>query len=137
MNSQPDARLLVKILIGVAWLDGKIQAEERQYLDRVLHTHQLSDDTELNSLLTGTNAVTPTQCEGWIQEYLGDRSIHDDDRLIEAISSTIYSDGDVATAEAKLLNDLQSTPTATPPSTGAVANKLRQLYRGWVDRLHS
>ena len=137
MNPQPDARLLVKILIGVAWLDGKIQAEERQYLDRVLHTHHLSDDAELNSLLIGTNAVTPTECEGWIQEYLGDRSIHDDDRLIEAISSTIYSDGDVATAEAKLLNDLQSTPTSASPTTGAVANKLRQLYRGWVDRLHS
>jgi hypothetical protein len=81
-------RLLVKILIGVAWLDGKIQPEERQYLDRVLHTHQLADDAELQLLLTGTIAVTPTECEGWIQEYLGDRSINDDDRLIEAISST-------------------------------------------------
>jgi uncharacterized tellurite resistance protein B-like protein len=137
MNPQPDARLLVKILIGVAWLDGKIQAEERQYLDRVLHTHHLNDDADLNSLLTGTSAVTPTQCQEWIQEYLGDRSIHDDDRLIEEISKMIYSDGDVATAEAKLLNDLQSTPTSAQPSTGAVANKLRQLYRGWVDRLHS
>jgi uncharacterized tellurite resistance protein B-like protein len=135
--NDPNTRLLVKILIGVAWLDGKIQPEERQYLDRVLHTHQLEGDAELQSLLTGTIAVIPTECEGWIQEYLGDRSIHDDDRLIEAISSTIYSDGDIATAEAKLLNDLQSTPISTQPTTGAVVNKLRQLYQGWVDRLNS
>jgi uncharacterized tellurite resistance protein B-like protein len=132
-----NSRLLVKILIGVAWLDGKIQPEERQYLDRVLQTHQLHDDAELQSLLAGTISVTPTACEGWIQEYLGDRSINDDDRLIEAISSTIYSDGDVAIAEAKFLNDIQSTPTAAPPYTGAIVDKLRQLYRGWVDRLDS
>jgi hypothetical protein len=133
-----DPRLLVKILIGVAWLDGKIQPQERQHLDRVLHSHQLDSDAELKSLLTGTIAITPTECEGWIQEYLGDRSINDDDLLIEAISSTIYSDGDVAIAEAKLLNDIQSTPpAATPPTTGAIANKLRQLYQGWVKQLNS
>jgi hypothetical protein len=133
-----DNRLLVKILIGVAWLDGKIQPQERQHLDRVLQSHQLDGDAELKSLLTRTIAVTPTECEGWIQEYLGERSINDDDLLIEAISSTIYSDGDVAIAEAKLLNDIQSTPpTAIPPSTGAVATKLRQLYQGWLKQLNS
>jgi hypothetical protein len=125
MDTKAQSRLLMKILIGVAWLDGAIQPEEHHYLAKVAQAHQLEQDTEVEPLLTGTIAVTATECEQWIQEYLGDRSIHDDDGLIEAISGLIYSDGDVAVAEAKLLVNIQSTPAAAPP----LVSKIQQLYK--------
>ena len=125
MNTKAQSRLLMKILIGVAWLDGAIQPEERQYLAKVAQTHQLDLDPEIESLLAGRIAIAPADCEQWIQEYLGDRSIHDDDGLIEAISGLIYSDGDVAIEEAKLLVNIQSVPSSTPP----LVNKIQQLYK--------
>jgi hypothetical protein len=114
MDTQSQSRLLMKILIGVAWLDGEIQSEERQYLLKVAQAHQLDHDTEV---------------EHWVQEYLGDRSIHDDDRLIEAISGLIYSDGDVAMSEAKLLVNIQSKPAPTQPSQKTLMSKIQQLYK--------
>ena len=115
----------MKILIGVAWLDGAIQPEERQYLAKVAQTHQLDLDPEIESLLAGRISLVAADCEQWIQEYLGDRSIHDDDGLIEAISGLIYSDGDVAVDEAKLLVNIQSAPPSAPP----LVSKIQQLYK--------
>jgi uncharacterized tellurite resistance protein B-like protein len=137
MDTQSQARLLVKILIGIAWLDGKIQPEERQYLVKIAKTHHLDEDIEIHPLLDGTMIVTQTDCEQWIQTYLGDRSIHDDDRLIEDISGLIYSDGDVATAEAKLLIDIQSEPTSAQPNKQILVNKIQQLYQSWVAKINS
>jgi hypothetical protein len=125
MNTEAQSRLLMKILIGVAWLDGAIQPEERQYLAKVAQTHQLDLDPEIESLLAGQISIAAADCERWIQEYLGDRSIHDDDGLIEAISGLIYSDGDVAVDEAKLLVNIQSQPSDSP----SLASKIQQLYK--------
>ncbi len=129
MDTQSQSQLLMKILIGVAWLDGEIHPEERQYLSKVAHAHDLDHDTEVEPLLTGTMKVTTKECEQWIQAYLGDRSIHDDDRLIEAISGLIYSDGDVAVAEAKLLVNIQSKPASAQPTQQPLVTKIQQLYR--------
>ena len=137
MDTQSQNRLLAKILIAVAWLDGQIQAEESQFLVRMLQAHHLDGDAELQSMLDGKIAVTATDCQSWIQSYLGDRSIYDDDRLIDAISGLIYSDGDVATAEARLLSDIQSNPTPSQPREKVLETKLRQLYQGWVKKLNS
>jgi hypothetical protein len=125
MDTKAQSRLLMKILIGIAWLDGEVQPEERQYLAKVAQTHQLDLDPEIESLLAGRMTLATDDCEQWIQEYLGDRSIHDDDGLIEAISGLIYSDGDVAVAEAKLLVNIQSVPSTFPP----LVSKIQQLYR--------
>jgi hypothetical protein len=138
MHSQSQNRLLIKILIGVAWLDEQIQPEERRFLARVFQAHQLDGDTELISMLDGKIAVTQAECEGWIREYLGDRSIYDDDRLIEAIGAVVYMDGDISNLEAKLLTDIQAAPTATsaPTEITAIA-KIRHLYRNWVKKIQA
>lgn len=137
MDTQSQARSLVKILIGIAWLDGKIQPEERQYLVKVAKTYHLDEDIEIHPLLDGSMTVTSTDCEQWIQAYLGDRSINDDDRLIEDISGLIYSDGDVATAEAKLLSNIQSEPTSAQSNKQILVNKIQRLYQSWVEKLNS
>jgi uncharacterized tellurite resistance protein B-like protein len=128
------SRLLFKILIGVAWLDGEIQPQEREYLGKIVQTHQLDGDSDVDSLLAGNLKISAAECEQLIQAYLGDRSIHDDDRLIEAISGLIYSDGDVAMAEAKLLVNIQSVPT--PPTKQALIDNIRQLYHNWLRKIN-
>jgi hypothetical protein len=133
--SESHSRLLMKILVGAAWLDGEIQPEEHEYLIRVATAHQIDRDPEIESLLNGTAKVTSAECEQWIQDYLGDRSIHDDDGLIEAISGLIYSDGDVAIAEAKLLVDIQSTPSPLTSNPQPLVPKIRQLYQNWLQKM--
>lgn len=138
MNAESQHRLLMKILIGVAWLDGELQPAEREHLAKVAQNTPLPDDRdpEIESLLAGTTPVTLPDCERWIQAYLGDRSIYDDDLLIEAISSLIYSDGDVAIAEAKLLTNIQSTPTPNPPNPQSSSiSKIRHLYQNWLQKI--
>ncbi len=135
MDIPAQARSLLKILIGVAWLDGEIKSEERQYLTKVAQTHDLHLDPEIDSLLTSSTPVAPADCEQWIQDYLGDRSIYDDDGLIEAISGLIYSDGDVATAEANLLVNIQSSPSSAVPSQSPLTTKIRQLYQNWSQKI--
>ena len=39
---------LVKLLIGSAWLDGKIQPEERTYLNRIAQEKGVAQDPEIS-----------------------------------------------------------------------------------------
>jgi uncharacterized tellurite resistance protein B-like protein len=137
MNPESQELLLVKILIGVAWLDGEIQPEERAYLSKVAHTHHL-EDPAIAALLS--TPISQKECEDWIETYLSDslvldKSNHSQDRLLEAISGMIYSDGDVATAEAQILMSLQTAETPIDRDTPAVITKLRQLYQNWVKKI--
>lgn len=127
---------LVKILIGAAWLDGKIQPEEREYLHQVAQEKGVAADPEIQPLLNQFRAVQPTECYEWIKEYLGDRpSPEDCQNLLEAISALIYRDGEVAIEEARLLAKLQSlnpaNGTPQPGYTGLLKN-IQKLYRRWV-----
>lgn len=129
---------LLKILIGAAWIDGKVQAEEREYLQKVAKEADLADDREIQPLLYGLKPVSAQECYGWVQEYLGTKpSPEDYQQLIEAIGALIYSDGDVATEEAKLLTRLQLLDPATASSKFAQNNVLQaiqKLYRHWIDK---
>ena len=138
MVKNASVKNLVKILIGAAWLDGRIQPEEREYLHQIANEKNLAADPEIQPLLNGLRAVPPTECYEWIKEYLGDRPTTEDcQNLLEAISGLIYRDGDVATEEAKLLNKLQSLDPAsgTPqPAYNGVLKQIQKIYRGWVDQ---
>lgn len=127
---------LVKILIGAAWIDGKIQPEERQYLHQVAQEKGVAADPEIQPLLNQLRAVQPAECYEWVRGYLGDRpSPEDCQELLEAISGLIYRDGEVAIEEARLLTKLQSLNPAngTPqaPHSGLLKN-IQKLYRRWV-----
>lgn len=138
MVANSSVKQLVKILIGAAWIDGKIQPEERQYLQKVAKETGLADDPEIQPLLYELRAVSMEECYGWVQEYLGDRSSSEDyQRLIDAISALIYSDGDVATEEAKLLTRLQLLDPANASlksGHNSVLKAIQKLYRHWIDK---
>jgi uncharacterized tellurite resistance protein B-like protein len=137
MNPESQERLLVKILIGVAWLDGEIQPEERAYLSKVAQTHHL-EDPEIATILS--TPISQKECEDWIETYLAqslslDKSANSHERLLEAIGGMIYSDGDVAIAEAKILMDLQAPASSTNQDSSPFISKLRQLYHHWVKKI--
>ena len=128
---------LVKILIGSAWLDGKIQPEERTYLNRVAQEKGVAQDPEISPLLQDLRQIETAECYQWVQEYLGNSpSTADYQNLLEAISGLIYSDSDVDTEEAKLLTQLQLLDPANhepQPAHNAVMKEIQKLYRRWVE----
>ncbi|HEY9633003.1 MAG TPA: TerB family tellurite resistance protein [Coleofasciculaceae cyanobacterium] len=138
MVANSSVKQLIKILIGTAWIDGKVQPEEREYLKRVAKEAGVADDPEIQPLLYELRAVPPDECYGWVKEYLGDRpSAEDYERLLAALSALIYSDGEVATEEAKLLTRLQLLdPASASPksSSNNILKPIQNLYRRWVDR---
>lgn len=138
MVTNSSIKQLVKILIGAAWIDGKIQPEEREYLQRVAKEAGVADDPEIQPLLYELRSVSASECYDWVQEYLGDRpSSEDYQRLVEAISALIYSDGDVGIEEAKLLTRLQllDPDNAAPKSAqSSVLKSIQKLYRQWIDK---
>ncbi|KYC42853.1 Tellurite resistance protein TerB [Scytonema hofmannii PCC 7110] len=128
---------LVKILIGAAWIDGKIQPEERLYLRKVAQEKGVADDPEIQPWLYELVSVQPEQFYDWLKEYLGERPTQEEcQNLIEAIGGLIYSDGEVATEEAKLLTKLQElsdTNDSTQHGYHNVLKQIQKLYRRWVD----
>jgi hypothetical protein len=137
MAANSNVKNLVKILIGAAWIDGKIQAEERQYLREIAQAKGLASDPDIKPWLYELVPVQPNECYNWVKDYLGDRPTNEDyESLIEAISGLIYSDNEVAIEEARLLTNLQQLSTgndSTQPGHNAILKQIQKLYRRWVD----
>ena len=133
MEKSTKIKQLLKILIGAAWIDGTIQAEEREYLHRMAIEHQVAEDPEIKSLLSEIKPVKATECYKWLEEYFGENpSDKDYQQLIEAISALIYSDSVVDTEEAKLLTRLQLLAKANESPKSAfdkVLKTVQKLYR--------
>ncbi len=137
MVANSNVKNLVKILIGAAWIDGRIQPEERQYLREIAQAKGLASDPDIKPWLYELVPVQPNECYNWVKDYLGDRPTNQDcDNLIEAISGLIYSDGEVATEEARLLTKLQQLSTendSTQSRHNAILKQIQKLYRRWVE----
>ncbi len=137
MAANSNVKNLVKILIGAAWIDGRIQAEERQYLREIAQAKGLASDPDIKPWLYEVVPVQPNECYNWVKDYLGDRPTNEDyENLIEAISGLIYSDNEVAIEEARLLTNLQQLSTgndSTQPGHNAILKQIQKLYRRWVD----
>lgn len=130
-------QLLLKILIGAAWLDGIVQPEERQYLRRMATEQGVASDPELKPLLFELKAVKTAECYEWLEDYLGDNpSQADYENLLSAISTLIYSDGDVDTQEAKLLTRLQCFEPASESSKGVFDKLLKAIQKLYRQQLH-
>jgi uncharacterized tellurite resistance protein B-like protein len=127
---------LLKVLIGVAWIDGQVQDSERSLILKLAEEQGLTADPVISDLLNnmGDRPVQIADCQRWIQEYLGDHpSPANYQQLLEALSSIIYSDSDVATAEAQLLMNYQQLDPQQQPANLSVGQtilaKLRTVYQ--------
>ncbi len=138
MLQETDYKALLKILIGVAWIDGRVQTEERDYLLKLAQEHHLAEDSELKPWLYGLRSVSIQECYRWIEEYLGQHPTPEGGNdLIEAISGLIYSDGEVASEEAKLVSRLLTANAAQPkpnPFAESMFKAMQQLYQRWKQR---
>jgi uncharacterized tellurite resistance protein B-like protein len=137
MSGQTNLKQLIKILVGVAWLDGKVQPEESKYLQRIAKEKDLADDPELKPWLYELRSASSAECYRWIEDYLGTHpSSEACYQLVEAICGLIYSDGEMAAEEAKLVNQLLQIDPAKSEGKHfhqAVMKAIQNLYRRWVD----
>ncbi|MCU0550056.1 MAG: TerB family tellurite resistance protein [Leptolyngbya sp. Prado105] len=132
-----DVKALVKILIGVAWLDGKIQSAERTYLQKIAIEKGVAKDPEIQPLLYELRAVKSDECYQWIQDYLGKYPTSEDcHQLIEAISEIVYKDGSIDSEEAKLLTRLQILESEPAPTLQTkVVSAIRKLYQHGLEKI--
>lgn len=136
MIKNTNVKQLLKILIAAAWIDGKIQPEEREYLQQIAQEKNIATDPEIKPWLYGLVSVKPEECYEWVKEYLGSSpSAEDCQNLIEEIGGLIYSDGEVAIEEAKLLAKVQELSNKSESNQGKlniILKQVQKMYRRWV-----
>ncbi|MEM1393338.1 MAG: TerB family tellurite resistance protein [Cyanobacteria bacterium P01_H01_bin.150] len=136
MVRNPDVKQLLKVLIAAAWIDGRIQPEERQYLQQLAKEKDIATDPEIKPWLYELVPVKPDECYKWVKEYLGSSpSTQDCQNLIQDISGLIYSDGEVAIEEAKLLAKIQQLSDESESTQGhlnIILKQVQKMYRRWV-----
>jgi len=132
-----DTKNLVKILIGVAWLDGKVLPDERSYLQRIAKEKGVDDEQEIQPILYELRSVKPEECYQWVQDYLGEHLTSERcHQLIESISHLMYADGTIDNEEAKLLTRLQILESEPTPSLQIkVIATIRKLYQHGVSKI--
>jgi uncharacterized tellurite resistance protein B-like protein len=130
IDKNTNAKQLLKILVGAAWIDGVIQPEERKYLHKMASDRNLAEDAEIRSLLSEIKPVQPAQCYQWLQDYLGKNPSQEDYQgLLEAISALIYSDGDIQMQEANLLGKIQLLDPAVESRQSTFDKMLKHIQR--------
>ncbi|MFP5272630.1 carotenoid oxygenase family protein [Coleofasciculus sp.] len=119
-------RQLLKLLIGVAWIDGVLEPKELEFLQRVANEKGLTDDPEIKSLLSNNQPVPRDECYRWLKAYLGNYPSEEDfQELYEAFNSLMYSEGALDEQEQELIKSLSLATTA--PS-GTRPNTLQQRF---------
>lgn len=127
---------LFEILVAVAWIDGEIQAEEKEFLTKIAAEQNLELPEDL---LNNYQAVSTSQCYDLLKDYLGSNPNSEDyNNLLSAVSTLIYSDNDIATEEASLLTKIQNLdPHATTSNStfDKLIGKIQKLYQKGVNRV--
>lgn len=127
------SRELFEILVATAWIDGEVQPQEQEYLAKLATEQGLSEDTEVQNLLSNKQSISSARCYQLLRNYLGaNPSLEDYQNLLSSISSLVYSDENIATEEAKLLTQLQELDPQNPTSDSVfdkVLGKIQSLYR--------
>ncbi len=122
--------LMLKIVIGAAWVDGVLQPQEVAMLEAMLGRHGLARDPVLLNLLK--NPVSVTLTERWIAEFLADSTASERQTLVGAIGNLLYADRQVSDAEHNLLDDLH-TMMATIPEQ-AEPPEIAKAIGNWVKK---
>ncbi|MBV5261887.1 TerB family tellurite resistance protein [Synechococcus moorigangaii CMS01] len=136
MKTVDKDKQLFKILCSAAWIDGEIQAEERQYLHQIAAQKNFAQDPEIRALLCEAVRVKPEDCYRLVEEYIDDHTNEAEyQELVDAVSHMVYSDSEIDTEEAKLLNRLQSLAPETHQGHSPfqrVIKSIQKLYKGAI-----
>lgn len=132
MDTSKSDKQLLKILIGVAWIDGIIQAEEREYLQQIATQKGLADDPEIKLLLSPIKKVQPAECYSWLKAYLGSNPTQEKyQELQESISLLIASDEKLEASERKFVKAVQ---VKTKNQAGIGQNISKRLISIWQNK---
>lgn len=131
-------RDLLEILVAIAWIDGEIQPEEREFLEKIALEQDLESATELQELLDKYRDSSSDRCYQLLEQYLGSNPQPADyDNLLSAVSKLIYSDDDIATEEASLLTKIQDLNPQNLKSDSTfdrVIGKIQKLYQSGMKK---
>ncbi|HEY9828107.1 MAG TPA: hypothetical protein V6D19_21935 [Stenomitos sp.] len=105
-------QLMLKILIGSAWIDQHLEPEEIDYLKRLLSRFHLDHETELQDLLK--IPVPAEQTERWLVAYLKDSPDSERLKLLAAIGNLLISDHVVSSIEHDLLDEFHELMAIIP-----------------------
>ncbi len=126
-------RQLFQILIAIAWIDGEVQSQEKKYLHEIAREQGLGTEAEIQELLSNTQPTSNTECYRLLEQYLGaNPSLEDYHNLLSAISTLVYSDGDIATEEAELLTQIQELEPNNSSNNSIfeqLLSKIQKLYK--------
>ncbi len=129
---------LLQILVAIAWIDGEIQSEEKEFLSKIALEGNICSPIELEEMLEQNQDSSSEKCYQLLAAYLGNKpSSEDYNNLLSAISRLIYSDNDIATEEASLLNQIQNLDPQNSPQNSVfdrVINKIQKLYQAGLSK---
>lgn len=110
-HSPIDHKQLLKLLAGVAWIDGVLEPKEKDYINQVASQKGLAGDPEIEHLFS--HPVPLEQCYEWLQAYLGKNPTDEKyQELYENLSTLMSSDGEVDAQEAEVLDFLSNKKTS-------------------------
>ena len=132
MESLEQEKLLLKIVIGAAWIDRYLAPEEIEYLQKLLEQYHLHLNSELQQLLKQPIALQQT--ENWIVEYLKDTTSKERLRLLSAIANMFMADENVSEIEHQLLDEYYELMARIPPHPEATPT-LVETISGFVKKL--
>lgn len=130
MNVQSQHKLMLKIVIGSAWLDDRLEPTEVEYLQTLLEHYQLTHAQDLLALLE--EPVPLEQTELWMVEYLADTTETERQRLLATIGKLVIADDTVLPQEHTLLDDyyvLMAKIPARPEETPTLVENLGKFVR--------
>ena len=103
MDMQSQHKLMLKIVIGSAWVDNRLEPTEVEYLQTLLKRYQLTHAPELLALLE--EPVPFEQTELWMVEYLANTTETERQKLLATIGKLVIADDTVLPQEHTLLDD--------------------------------
>lgn len=138
MDQANQHQLLLKIVAGSAWVDGHLEPEEIEYLERLLERYDLASDRELKPLLQ--QPISVQQTESWMVEYLRDATENERMQLLGAIGNLLIADDQVSPEEHELLDDYHSLMSSIPPrieSAPKLVSAVGQFFKQVVRSVRS
>lgn len=116
-------KLLIRIVLGAAWADGKLDAAEVQYLNKILEAEDIARDEEIKTLLH--EPPSAYQLELWLVQYLGCTDVPERLGALAQIANLLMSDGEVSSIEHDFLDEVHTLMAQIPPQPQEVQKKTR------------
>ncbi|MBV8887650.1 MAG: TerB family tellurite resistance protein [Chroococcidiopsidaceae cyanobacterium CP_BM_RX_35] len=127
--------LMLKIVIGSAWIDHHLEPGEVKYLQTLLERYQLAHNPELLALLE--KPVFLPQTEQWMVQYLMGATEIERLQLLGAIGKMVIADEIVSPEDHNLLDDyynlmadIPPKPEVTPTLLKTVGQFVRRVLQG-------